>query len=98
MPRAAVIALMMIITLLIVAFSAICAHRSRIASTAAALSAFAFLAFSASLSSPELASLAADDFFAGDERRALKSETMIDALRGKFGAGAVVSGRALKGK
>ena len=41
---------------------------------------------------------AADDFFAGDERRALKSETMIDALRGKFGAGAVVSGRALKGK
>ena len=41
---------------------------------------------------------AADDFFAGDERRALKNETMIDALRGKFGAGAVVSGRALKGK
>ena len=41
---------------------------------------------------------AADDFFAGDERRALKSETVIDGLRGKFGAGAVMSGRALKGK
>ncbi|MEH0197920.1 DNA polymerase IV [Caulobacter sp. CCNWLY153] len=41
---------------------------------------------------------AADDFFAGDERRALKSETAIDALRGKFGLGAVVTGRALKSK
>jgi DNA polymerase-4 len=41
---------------------------------------------------------AADDFFAGDERRALKSETAIDALRGKFGAGAVITGRALKQK
>lgn len=41
---------------------------------------------------------AADDFFAGDERRALKSETAIDALRGKFGAAAVVTGRALKSK
>jgi len=40
---------------------------------------------------------AADDFFAGDERRALKSETVIDGLRGKFGAGAVMSGRTLKG-
>ena len=39
---------------------------------------------------------AADDFFAGDERRALKSETAIDALRGKYGSGAVVTGRALK--
>jgi len=41
---------------------------------------------------------AADDFFAGDERRALKSETAIDTLRGKFGLGAVVTGRALKSK
>jgi len=41
---------------------------------------------------------AADDFFAGDERRALKSETAIDALRGKFGLGAVVTGRALKNR
>jgi DNA polymerase-4 len=36
--------------------------------------------------------------FADDERRTLKSETAIDALRGKFGAGAVVSGRALKSR
>ncbi len=41
---------------------------------------------------------AADDFFAGDERRALKSETAIDALRGKFGLDAVVTGRALKNR
>lgn len=41
---------------------------------------------------------AADDFFAGDERRALKSETAIDALRGKYGLSAVVTGRALKSK
>ncbi|PVM91301.1 DNA polymerase IV [Caulobacter endophyticus] len=41
---------------------------------------------------------AADDFFAGDERRALKSETAIDALRGKYGLGAVVTGRALKSR
>jgi DNA polymerase-4 len=41
---------------------------------------------------------AADDFFAGDERKALKSETVIDGLRGKYGAGAVMTGRALKGK
>jgi DNA polymerase-4 len=36
------------------------------------------------------------DFFAGEETRALKSEQAIDALRAKFGADAVVSGRALK--
>jgi DNA polymerase-4 len=41
---------------------------------------------------------AADDFFAGDERRTLKNEQTIDALRGKFGAGAVMTGRALKTK
>jgi len=38
----------------------------------------------------------ASDFFAEDESRALKSEQAIDALRAKFGADAVVSGRALK--
>jgi DNA polymerase-4 len=38
----------------------------------------------------------ASDFFAGEETRALKSEQAIDALRAKFGADAVVSGRALK--
>jgi len=36
------------------------------------------------------------DMFAEDERRARKSESAIDALRVKFGAGAIVSGRALK--
>ena len=38
----------------------------------------------------------ASDLFAGDETRALKSETAMDALREKFGAGAVLTGRALK--
>jgi DNA polymerase-4 len=36
------------------------------------------------------------DFFADEERRARKSEAAIDAIRGRFGAGAVVTGRALK--
>jgi DNA polymerase-4 len=39
---------------------------------------------------------AADDFFAGDERKALASEKTLDAIRAKFGAGAVTSGRILK--
>ena len=34
--------------------------------------------------------------FAGDQTRALKTETAIDALRERFGSGAVVAGRALK--
>lgn len=38
----------------------------------------------------------ASDLFSGDETRALKSETAMDALREKFGAGAVLTGRALK--
>jgi len=36
------------------------------------------------------------DMFAEDERRARKSERAVDALREKFGADAVVSGRSLK--
>jgi DNA polymerase-4 len=36
------------------------------------------------------------DMFAEEERRARKSETAIDALREKFGADAVMSGRSLK--
>ncbi|MBS0294716.1 MAG: DNA polymerase IV [Proteobacteria bacterium] len=36
------------------------------------------------------------DFFAGDEDRALKTETALDGLRARFGKTAVVSGRALK--
>ena len=40
---------------------------------------------------------AAVDLFGGDgEARARTTETAIDALRGRFGAGAVVSGRALR--
>ncbi|MFC3069767.1 DNA polymerase IV [Phenylobacterium soli] len=36
------------------------------------------------------------DFFAGEERRALASERTIDALRARFGAEAVTSGRILR--
>jgi DNA polymerase-4 len=36
------------------------------------------------------------DLFADEERRARSSENAIDALRARFGAGAVVSGRSLK--
>ncbi|HRD47248.1 MAG TPA: DNA polymerase IV [Caulobacter sp.] len=36
------------------------------------------------------------DFFADDERRALKGETAIDALRAKFGKEAVKTGRAFR--
>ena len=39
---------------------------------------------------------APEGLFASGETRALKTETTIDALRAKFGAGAVVAGRALK--
>jgi DNA polymerase-4 len=34
--------------------------------------------------------------FASSESRTLKTETTIDDLRARFGAGAVVAGRALK--
>ena len=44
------------------------------------------------------AETAGSDMFADDERRTLRNETAIDALRGKFGAAAVVSGRALKSR
>ena len=36
------------------------------------------------------------DFFAGDERRALAGERTLDALRARFGAEAVTSGRILR--
>jgi DNA polymerase IV len=36
------------------------------------------------------------DFFAGDERRALTGEQAIDAIRARFGAEAMTSGRALR--
>jgi DNA polymerase-4 len=38
------------------------------------------------------------DFFAGEERRALQNERVADAIRAKFGAQAVTSGRALRAK
>ncbi|RAK61887.1 DNA polymerase IV [Phenylobacterium hankyongense] len=41
---------------------------------------------------------AASDFFAGDERRALAGERTLDAIRDRFGADAVTSGRILRAK
>ena len=38
------------------------------------------------------------DFFAGEERRALAGEKTLDAIRARFGAGAVTSGRILRAK
>jgi DNA polymerase-4 len=39
-----------------------------------------------------------DDFFSGDERRALAGEKIVDAIRARFGAGAVTSGRIFRAK
>ena len=39
---------------------------------------------------------ASGDFFDGDESRALSGERAIDAIRGRFGARALVTGRSLK--
>ena len=44
------------------------------------------------------AETATDDFFATEERRARASERTLDALRQKFGADAVTSGRILRAK
>jgi DNA polymerase-4 len=44
------------------------------------------------------AAASADDFFAGEERRARASEGALDALRQRFGADAVTSGRILRAK
>jgi DNA polymerase-4 len=44
------------------------------------------------------ADAAGDDFFAGEERRARASERTLDALRQRFGAGAITSGRILRAK
>jgi DNA polymerase-4 len=38
------------------------------------------------------------DFFAGEERRALAGERTLDAIRARFGAGAVTSGRIFRAK
>jgi DNA polymerase-4 len=39
-----------------------------------------------------------DDFFAGKERRALAGEKTLDAIRARFGAGAVTSGRIFRAR
>ena len=39
-----------------------------------------------------------DDFFAGDEHRALKGERTLDAIRARFGADAVTSGRIFRAR
>lgn len=44
------------------------------------------------------AELAGADFFAEDERKALVEERAVDAIRARFGAGAVTSGRILRAK
>jgi DNA polymerase-4 len=44
------------------------------------------------------ADLAASDFFADGERKALASERSVDAIRARFGADAVTSGRILRAK
>jgi len=44
------------------------------------------------------AASAGDDFFAGDERRALSTERSVDAIRARFGADAVTSGRILRAR
>jgi len=44
------------------------------------------------------AEAASGDFFAGDERRALAGEKTLDALRERFGADAVTSGRIFRAK
>jgi DNA polymerase-4 len=42
------------------------------------------------------ASVGQNDFFGGDEARALKAEVAVDALRSKFGRDAVLTGRAFR--
>ena len=44
------------------------------------------------------AEMAAADFFADQERKALAGERTVDAIREKFGAGAMTSGRLLKAR
>ena len=39
-----------------------------------------------------------DDFFAGEERKALAGEKPLDAIRARFGADAVTSGRIFRAR
>ncbi|MBL8555335.1 MAG: DNA polymerase IV [Phenylobacterium sp.] len=41
---------------------------------------------------------ASDDFFAGDEKKALASERSVDAIRARFGPDSVTSGRILRAR
>ncbi len=56
----------------------------------------AYRLIGAGLSDFAPADQAGADFFADDERRALRGETAVDALRARFGKAAVVTGRALR--
>ncbi len=56
----------------------------------------AYRLIGAGLSDFAPASEAGSDLFADDERRALRGETAVDALRARFGKAAVVTGRALR--
>ena len=56
----------------------------------------AFRLIGVALSDLDAAAGPASDFFAGDEARARTAESAIDGLRARFGAGAVVTGRALR--
>jgi DNA polymerase-4 len=44
------------------------------------------------------AETARDDFFAGEERKALSTERSLDAIRARFGVDAVTSGRILRAR
>ncbi|MBI1406973.1 MAG: DNA polymerase IV [Caulobacter sp.] len=63
---------------------------------AAEVNGTAYRLIGAGLSDFEPAGASGEDFFAGDERRALSQETAMDRLEAKFGKGALVTGRALK--
>jgi len=56
----------------------------------------AYRLIGAGLSDFESAGSSGEDFFAGDERKALSHETAMDRMAEKFGQGALVTGRALK--
>lgn len=56
----------------------------------------AYRLIGAGLSDFSPADEAGADLFADDERRALRGETAVDALRARFGKAAVVTGRALR--
>jgi DNA polymerase IV len=58
----------------------------------------AYRLIGAGLSDFESAGSSGEDFFAGDEQRALSHETAMDRMAEKFGQGALITGRALKAK